>query len=110
MPPRCFSHIYVDVVGPLPSSDGFNHLLTIINRTSRWLEAIPLGSTTATAVVDALVMGWICMFGVPADLTSDRGVQFASEVWGLLMSRLGLRQHFTTAYHPQSNDMIERAH
>ncbi len=73
-------------------------------------EAIPLRSTTATAVVDALVTSWICRFGVPDDLTSDRGVQFASKVWGLLMSRLGVRHHFTTAYHPQSDGMIECAH
>jgi len=69
-----------------------------------------MASTTATAVADALVSGWIARFGVPADLTSDRGVQFTSEVWGILMSRLGIRHHLTTAYHPQSKGMVERAH
>ena len=64
----------------------------------------------ATAVADALVTSWICRFGIPDDLTSDRGVPFATEVWGLLMLQLGMRHHFTTPYHPQSNGMIERAH
>ena len=110
IPSRRFSHIHVDLVGPLPSSGGASNLLTIIDRSTRWLEAIPLQSTTATAVADALVAGWIARFGVPAELTSDRGVQFSSEVWAILMNRLGIRHHLTTAYHPQSNGMIERTH
>jgi hypothetical protein len=32
----------VDLVGPLPASKGFTHLFTIMDRTSRWPEAIPL--------------------------------------------------------------------
>ena len=61
-------------------------------------------------VADALVFCWVALFGVPEDLTSDRDVQFASEVWAVLMSRLGVRHHFTNAYHPQANGMVERAH
>jgi transposase InsO family protein len=110
VPHRRFSHIHADIVGPLPSSQGFHHLLTIIDRSTRWLEAIPLQSTTAAAVADALTSGWIARFGVPAELTTDRGVQFTSEIWSILMNRLGIRHHQTTAYHPQANGMIERAH
>lgn len=110
VPENKFSHIHVDLVGPLPNSAGHSHLLTVIDRTTRWLEAIPLLSTTATAVADALIAGWIARFGVPANLTSDRGVQFSSEVWAILMSKLGIRHHLTTAYHPQANGMIERSH
>lgn len=110
VPHRRFSHIHVDLVGPLPSSQGATHLLTVIDRTSRWLEALPLTSTTATAVADALIAGWISRFGVPAELTSDRGVQFTSEVWATLMSKLGVKHTMTTAYHPQANGMVERSH
>ena len=47
---------------------------------------------------------------MPTHLTSDRGVQFCSEVWASLMNKLGVQHHLTTAYHPQSNGMVERAH
>ena len=110
VPDKHFSHIHVNFVGPLPSSDGHSHLLMVIDRSTRWLEAIPLQSTTATAVTDALVFGWVERFGMPQDLTSDRGVHFASKVWGVLMSRLGVCHHFTNDYHPQANGMVERAH
>jgi hypothetical protein len=35
VPSRRFSHIHVDLVGPLPASKGFTYLFTIIDRTSR---------------------------------------------------------------------------
>ena len=45
VPTRRFSHIHVDFVGPLTvSREGFRYLLTIKDRSSRWLEAIPLTS------------------------------------------------------------------
>ncbi len=111
IPSRRFSHIHLDFVGPLPASrEGHTHILTIIDRTTSWLEAIPLQSTSARACVDALVEGWIARFGVPAHITNDRGVQFTSEVWSLLCDTLGVTYSMTTSYHPQSNGMIERSH
>jgi len=111
VPSRRFSHIHTDLVGPLPTSpEGFNYLMTIIDRSTRWLEAVPLSSTTAAACADALVAGWISRFGVPDNLTSDRGPQFTSQLWSALTSRLGITHHLTTAFHPQSNGMVERAH
>jgi hypothetical protein len=47
IPVRRFSLIHVDLVGPLPSSSGFLYLFTVVDRTTRWPEAIPLTSTTA---------------------------------------------------------------
>jgi len=41
IPGRRFSHIHVDLVGPLPESHGFTHLFMVIDRTTRWVEAIP---------------------------------------------------------------------
>ena len=47
VPGRRFSHVHLDIVGPLPSSQGYSYILTMINRTLRWPEAIPLSSITA---------------------------------------------------------------
>jgi hypothetical protein len=54
IPARQFSHIHVDLGGPLPvAADGSTYLLTIIDRTTRWLEAVPLRSMEATSCADA---------------------------------------------------------
>ena len=111
IPARRFSHIHVDLVGPLsPTATGTRHVLTILDRTTRWVEVIPLSSTTAVACADALISGWIACFGVPEVITSDRGAQFTSDVWHVLCSRLNITHSTTTSYHPQSNGMVERFH
>jgi len=72
-PSPLFAHIHVDLVGPLLPSRSHTYLFTIINRTSRWAEAISLSSITAADCARALFAGWVSRFGVPATITSDRG-------------------------------------
>ncbi len=80
----------------------------MVDRSTRWAEAIR--STSAASCADALVSGWIARFGVPEQVTSDQGRQFCSSVWDALLRQLGMKMRFTTAYHPQSNGLVERIH
>ena len=110
LPDTRFSHIHVDIVGPLPTVQGFRYLLTVVNRFTRWQEAIPLMDITASSVARAFVSGWISRFGVPAMLTTDRGSQFESGLVKELTSLLGCTRIRTTAYHPSANGLVERFH
>ena len=110
IPSRRFQHLHVDLVGPLPPSQGKTFVFTMIDRTSRWAEAVPLSSTSAADCAASLCTAWVCRFGVPDSLTSDRGPQFTSAVWAALCGLLGTDHNLTTAYHPQSNGMVERWH
>ena len=111
IPQRRFSHVHVDLEGPLPaSSDGFLYILTIIDRSTRWLEAIPLKEMTATTCTAAFLLHWVSRFGLPATLTSDRGTQFISDTWQQLCRSLGVQHVTNNSYHPQANGMVERAH
>jgi hypothetical protein len=72
VPIQRFSHVHVDLVGPLPvSTDGHAYLLTAINRSTRWAEAILPKLTRAADCAEAFISGWVARFGVPATLTSD---------------------------------------
>ncbi|KAK3792624.1 hypothetical protein RRG08_035956 [Elysia crispata] len=110
VPEKRFSHINIDIVGPLPFSSGFTYLLIIIDRNTRWPEAIPPRGITTPECVHALITGWIARFGVPGDISSDRGSQFTSSLWSEIAARLGVQLHHTSAYHTQANGMIERFH
>ena len=110
MPDHRFAALHVDLVGPLPPSEGHTYLMTVVDRFSRWVEAIPLVSITAEACAAALLRHWVSRFGVPATLVTDRGRQFTSGLWTELMALLGIVRAQTTAYHPQSNGMVERMH
>jgi len=66
--------------------------------------------TSAAACARVLVAHWIVRFGVPADISSDRGPQFTSQLWAEVAKLLGIRHHRTTAYHPQANGLVERFH
>ena len=105
-----FGSLHVDLVGPLPESEGQRYLFTIIDRFSRWVEAIPLPTMTAPDCAKALLRHWIARYGVPGDITSDQGRQFTSDLWNNLNTLLGIKSLRTTAYHPQCNGMIERVH
>ena len=35
-PDARFTHVHIDIVGPLPTSNGYTHLLTAVDRFTRW--------------------------------------------------------------------------
>nr|VZI38648.1 unnamed protein product [Spirometra erinaceieuropaei] len=109
-PDARFSHVHLDVVGPLPPSNGFTHLLTCVDRYTRWAEAIPLPNVQAETIVKVFVSRWIAMFGAPSTVTTDRGAQFESSVFQTLPNFFGFTRIRTTAYHPAANAMVERFH
>ena len=82
------------LVGPLPPSHSFTFLLTMVESTTRWPEAVPL-----TSVTQAFLGTWVARFGT----------QFTSELWNTVAQSLGVKLRMT-AYHPQTNGLCERFH
>ena len=105
-----FRSLHVDFVGPLPVGQGMTYLFTIIDRFIRWPEVIPIPDAQTSTCATAFLSNWIARFGVPTDITSDRGPQFTSTLWSECNKLLGITHHTTTSYHPQANGMIERLH
>jgi cleavage and polyadenylation specificity factor subunit 1 len=105
-----FEHVHLDLVGPLPPSEGYTYLLTCIDRFSRWTEAIPITDISAETVAKAFFHHWISRFGVPTTISTDQGRQFESYLFTNLNKILGIRRIRTSPYHPCANGMIERFH
>ena len=109
-PDRRFGDIHVDLVGHFSPSEGCTYLFTIIDRFTRWPEAVPIQNVGATTCARALLRNWIARFGVPDSITSDQGSHFTSGLWREFYNVFGCSPKHTTAYHPESNGMVERFH
>ena len=101
--------INIDTIGPLQeSSEGYKHILVIIDCFSRFVELIPIKDTSAKAARDAL-LGIIGRYGVPNQIRSDNGTQFTATDIKWLCTTIGTEQVHTKAYSKQENAIVERA-
>jgi cleavage and polyadenylation specificity factor subunit 1 len=106
-----FQVVHVDIVGPLPvSRRGSAYMLTMVDRFSRWVEAVPIKNITARNCAEVFLANWVARFGVPEVVVSDQGRQFESSLFNELLQLLGIKRARTTPYHPQTNALVERSH
>jgi hypothetical protein len=107
IPQRHFSHLHVDLVGPLQYSNNFNYVFTFIDHTFKWMEANPLSETSVAAYTKAFYFYCISHFRVPETTTSDRGPQFTSNLWFQLCEMLNISHKQTTANHPKLKSVVD---
>lgn len=105
-----FERVLVDCVGPLPKTkSGHQYLLTIMCTSTRFPEAIPLRTITASAVTKALVK-FFTTFGLPKVIQTDQGTNFMSKVFNHALKTLKIKHVTSAPYHPESQGALERFH
>ena len=110
IPSRPWSNIALDFVTGLPPSRGNTTILTIIDRFSKAAHFIALpGLPSARETAELMVSQVFRIHGIPADIVSDRGPQFISQVWRAFCLALGTTASLSSGYHPQTNGQAERA-
>ena len=101
--------VSIDILGPLPESDAGNtHILVVEDYFTHWMEAYPIPNQEATTVAKKLTDGFFFRFSPPEQLHSDQGRQFESQLIAEICKLLGIKKTHTTAYHPQSDGLVER--
>nr|VZI43236.1 unnamed protein product [Spirometra erinaceieuropaei] len=105
-----FSHVHIDLVGPLPTSNGSAYMMTSIDWFTRWPVAAPIPDISVEIVAKAFLTHWVSNFGVPATVTTDRGSQYESTLFRELTSLLGTNRFEQQQYHPQANGLVKRLH
>lgn len=86
-----FDRIALDIVGPLAKcSLGYKYILVIINYATRYSEAVPLRTTTATKIAEELLK-WVSGMSVPRKIIIDQGTNFMSAVMKAMCLILGIK-------------------
>nr|GFA65727.1 reverse transcriptase domain-containing protein [Tanacetum cinerariifolium] len=96
----------IDFMGLFPSSKGNKYILVAVDYFSKWVEAKALPTNGARVVVKFL-KSLFSRFGTPKAIISDRGTHFCNDQFARVMSKYGVTNRLSTAYHPQTSGQVE---
>ena len=100
----------LDFCGPWPRTKrGYQHVLTIEDTFTRWIEAIPVRKADAKSIFNVLTTRFFPIFGLPTYLKTDNGAPFASKLIDDLAEMLKVKTMKSVPYNPASNP-VERQH
>jgi transposase InsO family protein len=102
--PQPWETVCIDLAGPYPrAKSGCTHMLVVTDVLTKWTELFAIRRATALAVAKILVREVFPRYGAPKVLLSDNGRQFVSRVLKWVCRLYGVKQAFTSLYHPQPN-------
>lgn len=110
-PDACWRVLGVDLIVDLPESagDGFNAICVFACHLSKMVRIIPTRTTLDSPGFAKLFIREVFPhYGMPRAIVSDRGPQWNSEFFRALCERMNIRLQLSTAYHPQTNGLVER--
>src|ERR1041385_6465124 len=98
------------MVGTLNKSSkgGRTHLLVAVNKFTKWIEAVPISSSTALTAVN-FIKSIIFCFGVPHNIITDNGTNFTTDEFYNFCKELGIKINYALVAHPHSNGHVEKA-
>ncbi|XP_021996330.1 uncharacterized protein LOC110893533 [Helianthus annuus] len=100
----------IAIIGSFLEGPGWvKYVVVAIDYFTKWVEARPLAKITGEQMKRFVLDNIICRFGVPMELVSDNGVQFAGKPFRLWCEQMHIRQVFTSVTYAQSNGLVERA-
>ena len=98
-----WQRLHIDYAGPFQNS----MFLVVVDAHSKWPEVIPMSSTTTSKTIEVL-RDLFARFGIPDQIVSDNGPQFASEEFQAFIKSNGIRHITSAPYHPATNGLAER--
>ena len=110
IPDTVFDKVQIDFLGPFPGSTAHDYLyaLQIQDILSRYLLLVPTTRNDARTAAKVLFEDWVCKFGPPKIVQSDRGTHFASIVFEEMCSMAGVKHVMGAPGHAESQGQVER--
>ena len=102
-PSRPWQRLHVDYAGPFMNKS----FLVVVDAHSKWAEVVEMHQTTTERTIMAL-RRLFATHGIPEQIVSDNGPQFASSDFAKFAASNGIKHTFSSPYHPASNGEAER--
>ena len=110
IPAGPWTDISYDMITDLPIANGFDSILTVIDRLTKMVHFIPCRKDmNSEELADIMLRNVWRLHGTPKTIVSDRGSIFISQITQQLSKRLGIRLQPSTAYHPRTDGQSEIA-
>ena len=101
---QAWLHISMDVIERLPKSQGYDTILVVIDRFTKFGHFIRLTHPfTAKEVAQAFLDNIYKLHGLPESIITDRDKIFTSKFWKELFKLVGTELHYSSSYHSQTD-------
>nr|ABA97403.1 retrotransposon protein, putative, unclassified [Oryza sativa Japonica Group] len=109
VPEMAWTHISMDFIEGLPKSDNKDVIWVIVDRFTKYAHFVALSHPfTADQIVTQFVENYYKHHGLPAVIVSDRDIIFTSQTWKDVFEKAGVKLHFSSGYHLQTDGQTER--
>lgn len=110
IPDKCFDSVAIDFISPLPKDNGFNCIVTMMDRLGTDVQIVPCNTNMTAEKFAAIFFNqWFCENGCPLELITNCDKLFVSRFWKALMNLSGIKHKMSLAFHPQTNGSSERS-
>ena len=108
IPYNIWEDISMDFIEGLPKSQGYNCIMVVLDRMSKFAHFILVKHPfTATIVADQFSKEIVRLHGIPTSIVLDRDKVFTSSFWKELFHLQGTKLRMSSSYHPQTDGQTD---
>lgn len=104
---RPFQKLFIDHLGPLPKSQGNEHIIVLVDGLSKYVLLEGVKSTSSRYVIRFLERTFL-RWGKPDKIVTDRGTAFTCTAFKEFLKTNGVQHVQISTQHPQANGQVER--
>ena len=98
----------MDFIPELPTSEGFDNVLVIVDKLTKYAIFIPCTvNITEGEMAKIFFEQVISKFGIPWQVITDHDAQWRNDFWAEICQLMGMKRSLTTSYHPQADGQME---